>query len=74
MPESPEEQSSDVETVDLPYDPEADDFWFFVIEAKVKGCAAEFYLNGFPLTVCSEDKGLERHSNTLQEQGSCITE
>lgn len=59
MPESPEEQSSDVETVDLPYDPEADDFWFFVIEAKVKGCAAEFYLNGFPLTVCSEDKGLE---------------
>jgi hypothetical protein len=59
MPDSPEELTSDVETVDLPHDPETDDFWFFLIEAKVTGCEAEFYLNGFALTVCSEDKGLE---------------
>jgi hypothetical protein len=59
MPDSPEELTSDVEIVDLPHDPETDDFWFFLIEAQVKGCVAEFYLNGFALTVCSEDKGLE---------------
>lgn len=60
MPESlgapvPDEE----EEIDLPFDPETDLFWFYVIEAKVKGCAAEFYLNGFALTVCSDDKGLE---------------
>ena len=59
MPDGPDAPDSEDDLIDLPYDPETDDFWFFLIEAQVKGCAAEFYLNGFPLTLCSEEKGQE---------------
>ncbi len=51
------ETQPDDEGIDLPFDPETDLFWFYVIGAGVKLCAAEFYLNGIVLSLNSLEQG-----------------
>jgi hypothetical protein len=45
------------EGIDLPFDPETDLFWFYVIEAEVKGCEAEFYLNDIAVAMNRPEAG-----------------